>query len=178
MYLRGIDSLSAAALCAEIGDFARFRHPEQLMSYLGVTPSEHFSGSQRRLGPITKSGSQHARRLLVEAARHYHRPPGVSTNLRRRKLKLIPKSGRCHRRAATTASRLGADGAARQAPHDHRRRRHPRARRLLLGGRHHRLKPGRHERWSEEAAGTTAGFFAQSTRDTTMGSRPGGDARC
>jgi transposase len=61
MCLRGIDTLSAAGLCAEIGDFSRFRHPAQVMSYLGVTPSEHSSGSQRRLGPITKSGSQHAR---------------------------------------------------------------------------------------------------------------------
>src|SRR3954467_7660640 len=68
MCLRGIDTLTAAGLCAEIGDFARFRHPEQVMSYLGVTPSEPSSGSQRRLGPITKSASQHARRLLVEAA--------------------------------------------------------------------------------------------------------------
>jgi transposase len=82
--LRGIDTLSAAGLCAEIGDFHRFGHPEQVMSYLGVTPSEHSSGTQRRLGPITKSGSQHARRLLVEAAWHYRRPPGVSTHLRRR----------------------------------------------------------------------------------------------
>ena len=68
----------------EIGDFGRFRHPEQVMSYLGVTPSEHSSGGQRRLGPITKSGSQHARRLLVEAAWHYRRPPRVSEPLRRR----------------------------------------------------------------------------------------------
>ena len=52
------------------------------MSYLGVVPSEHSSGERRRLGPITKSGSQHARRLLVEAAWHYRRRRGVSTNLR------------------------------------------------------------------------------------------------
>src|SRR5919106_2797943 len=32
--LRGIDTLSAAGLCAEIGDFERFAHPGQLMSYL------------------------------------------------------------------------------------------------------------------------------------------------
>ena len=38
------------------------------MSYLGVVPSEHSSGERRRRGPITKSGSQHARRLLIEAA--------------------------------------------------------------------------------------------------------------
>jgi transposase len=84
MCLRGIDTLTAAGLCAEVGDFARFGHPEQLMSYLGVVPSEHSSGSRRRQGSITKSGSQHARRLLVEAAWHYRQPPRVSEPLRRR----------------------------------------------------------------------------------------------
>src|SRR6188472_210103 len=39
MCLRGIDTLTAAGLCAEIGHFDRFRHPAQVMSYLGVTPS-------------------------------------------------------------------------------------------------------------------------------------------
>jgi transposase len=42
--LRGIDTLSAVGLCAEIGDFARFERPGQLMSYLGLVPSEHSSG--------------------------------------------------------------------------------------------------------------------------------------
>jgi transposase len=83
MCLRGIDTLTAAGLCAEIGDFTRFAHPEQLMSYLGVVPSEHSSGTRRRQGSITKSGSRHARRLLVEAAWHYRQPPRVSEPLRR-----------------------------------------------------------------------------------------------
>lgn len=82
--MRGIDTLTAAGLCAEIGDFARFRHPAQLASYLGVVPSEHSSGEKRRRGPITRSGSQHARRLLVEAAWHYRRPPRVAGGLARR----------------------------------------------------------------------------------------------
>ena len=84
MCLRGIDTLTAAGLCAEIGDFARFGHPAQVMSYLGVVPSEHSSGQRRRRGPITKSGSQHARRLLIEAAWHYRRPPRVAGSLARR----------------------------------------------------------------------------------------------
>ena len=90
MCLRGIDTLTAAGLCAEIGDFARFRHPAQVMSYLGVVPSEHSSGSQRRQGPITKSGSQHARRLLVEAAWHYRRKPGVGPLLAKRQADADP----------------------------------------------------------------------------------------
>jgi transposase len=66
--LRGIDTLTAAGLCAEIGDFERFARAEQLMNYVGLVPSENTTGQQRRLGAITKTGSGHARRLLVEAA--------------------------------------------------------------------------------------------------------------
>jgi transposase len=73
--LRGIDTLTAVGLCAEIGDFARFDRAGRLASYLGLVPSEHSSGQQRRLGSITKTGSRHARRLLVEAAWHYRRRP-------------------------------------------------------------------------------------------------------
>ena len=72
--LRGIDTLSAVGLCAEIGDFERFARAEQLMSYIGLVPCENTTGQQRRLGSITKTGSGHARRLLVEAAWHYPAP--------------------------------------------------------------------------------------------------------
>ena len=82
--LRGIDTLTAIGLCVEVGDFARFEHPKLLMSYLGLVPSEHSTGDTRRRGPITKSGSRHARRLLVEAAWHYRRPPRLGTTLQRR----------------------------------------------------------------------------------------------
>jgi transposase len=68
--LRGIDTLSAVGLAAEIGDFARFDRPGKLMSYLGLVPSECSTGQTRQQGPITKTGSRHARRLLVEAAWH------------------------------------------------------------------------------------------------------------
>jgi transposase len=82
--LRGIDTLTAVGLCVEIGDFQRFARAGQLASYLGVVPSEHSSGQQRRLGAITKSGSRHARRLLVAAAWHYRRAPAKGAALRRR----------------------------------------------------------------------------------------------
>jgi transposase len=82
--LRGIDTLSAVGLCAEIGDFARFHRAGRLMSYLGLTPSEDTSGEKRRQGAITKTGSRHARRLLVEAAWHYRRAPAKGQALQRR----------------------------------------------------------------------------------------------
>jgi transposase len=82
--LRGIDTLSAVGLAAEIGDFLRFEHPGQLMSYLGLVPAEHSTGASRRQGHITKTGSKHARRLLTEAAWHYRRSPRLGTTLERR----------------------------------------------------------------------------------------------
>jgi transposase len=82
--LRGIDTLTALGLCSEIGEWERFDHPDQLASYLGIVPCEHTTGAQRRLGSITKAGSTHARRLLVEAAYHYRRGPAVGEALERR----------------------------------------------------------------------------------------------
>ena len=82
--LRGIDTLSAVGLCAEVGEFKRFQNAGQLMSYLGLTPSEDTSGEKRRQGAISKTGSRHAHRLLVEAAWHYRRPPAKGQALRRR----------------------------------------------------------------------------------------------
>jgi transposase len=81
---RGIDTLSAAGICAEVGDFARFARPGQVAGYLGMTPSEHTSDERRRQGAITKAGSRHGRRLLVEAAHHYAKRPNVGVKLARR----------------------------------------------------------------------------------------------
>ena len=82
--LRGIDTLTAVGLCSEIGDFERFARAEQLMSYVGLVPSESTTGHKRRLGAITKTGSGHARRLLVEAAWHYRNPPRLGRELQDR----------------------------------------------------------------------------------------------
>jgi transposase len=42
--LRGVDFTGAVTLIAEVGDLTRFETPKQLMSYLGLTPSEYSSG--------------------------------------------------------------------------------------------------------------------------------------
>jgi transposase len=52
---RGIDTLTAAGLCAEIGDWHRFR-PKQLSGFLGIVPSEHTSDSRRRQGRSPSPG--------------------------------------------------------------------------------------------------------------------------
>ena len=71
--LRGIDTLTAVGLCAEIGDFERFAKAEALMSYVGLVPCESTTGQQRRLGAITKTGSGHARDCSS-------RPPGTTAS--------------------------------------------------------------------------------------------------
>lgn len=88
---RGIDTLSAAGLCAEIGDWQRFR-PKQLSGFLGIVPTEHTSDTKRRQGSITKAGSVHARRLLVEAAHHYRHQPAVGTAVARRQQGQDPRA--------------------------------------------------------------------------------------
>jgi transposase len=66
MTLRGLDVVAATTVVAELGDLRRFAHPRELMTYLGLVPSEHTTGSRRRLGAITKAGNGPVRRMLVE----------------------------------------------------------------------------------------------------------------
>jgi transposase len=88
---RGLATLSAVGLCCEVGDFHRFAKPAQLTAFLGIVPAEHTTDSKRRLGSITKAGSSHARRLLVEAAWHYRRLPATGTTLARRQDGIDPR---------------------------------------------------------------------------------------
>ena len=110
--LRGVDTLSAVGLCAEIGDFERFAKAQQLMSYVGLVPSESTTGQQRRLGSITKTGSGHARRLLVEASWHYRARPSVGRALSDRQADQPPEaiavSWSAQRRLHRTWTRLEA----------------------------------------------------------------------
>ena len=81
--LRGVSTLTAFGLAAEIGDWTRLSG-RSIGAYLGLVPTEYSSGSTRVQGGVTKTGNSHARRLLAEAAWH-HRPryrPGQ--DLRRR----------------------------------------------------------------------------------------------
>lgn len=78
MTLKGIDFVAAVTLVAELGDLARFAHPKELMSYLGLVPSEYSSGESRVQGRITKAGNGHVRRVLIESAWSYRYPPRMS----------------------------------------------------------------------------------------------------
>jgi len=79
---RGVSTLTALSLLAEVGDFHRFGCARELMSFLGLTVSEYSSGARRTRGSITKTGNRHARRLLVETAWHYQHAPLLSARIR------------------------------------------------------------------------------------------------
>jgi transposase len=93
MSLRGLGLLNAATLVAELGDMHRFKHPAQLMGFLGLVPSEESTGEERHQGPITKMGNGFARRALVEAAWHYRQPARISPPLQKRQ-EGLPKTVR------------------------------------------------------------------------------------
>jgi transposase len=82
---RGIDTLTAMLILAELHDFRRFQAPAALMAYLGLVPGEHSTGEKHRRGPITRTGNALVRRVLVEAAWHYRHRPGVGVALTRRR---------------------------------------------------------------------------------------------
>lgn len=81
MGMRGFKQTAAMVIISEIGDFTRFKHPKQLMAYLGLVPSESSSGGKRSQGSITKCGNSHARWMLVESAGSYRIPPKISKDL-------------------------------------------------------------------------------------------------
>jgi transposase len=116
--LRGLDTLTALALVAEIGDFSRFKCAEEFMAFVGLVPSERSSGGQRRQGAITKVGNAHLRRLLVESAWHARRRPKVGYELARRQrgqdAVVIERAWRCQQRLYQRWQRMAGRGKPQQ----------------------------------------------------------------
>jgi hypothetical protein len=168
---RGIDTLTALALHLELaGDWRRFRRAPALGSWLGLTPSLQQSGESARSGSITKTGSTLARRLPVEAAWHYIRPPRIGVTLRNRQhgqpdhILQIAKP-----RSAAPAPRAPPDARPRQAGQRHRRRLRPRTRLLPVGRRHDRPTPRRR---STSSCRNGATVRATAPPSTPSSSRP------
>jgi transposase len=90
MSIPGMGYYSALLTASEIGDVRRFRSAKQLCAYAGLVPSTHASGNTCYHGHITKQGSRWLRWILVEAAIHAVKKPGV---LRRFYFKVERKKG-------------------------------------------------------------------------------------
>jgi transposase len=92
--LRDIAHISVVTIAAELGQVSRFPGARELMGYCGTVPSENSSGKRTRRGSITKSGNAHLRRIVVEAAWSYDRPPAIGAGLRRSNSGSRKSSGR------------------------------------------------------------------------------------
>lgn len=88
MNMRGVKMIVAVTVVSELGDLSRFGNPKQLMSFLGLVPSEHSSGRRRSQGRISRTGNGHVRRILIEAAWCYHYPAKVSREIQLRQDRL------------------------------------------------------------------------------------------
>jgi len=82
--MRGVSFLVAITFVAEIGDVRRFDNPRQLMSFLGLVPSERSTGDAVRRAGLTLTGNRRARRVLIEGASTYRYPARVSETRRTR----------------------------------------------------------------------------------------------
>lgn len=116
--LRGVSLVVSTTTIAELGDLTRFARPVELMSYLGLVPSEHSSGETTKRGGITKTGNGHVRRVLVEAAWAYRLPARISPKLHKRQegmpLDICAISWKAQLRLCTRYKRLLARGKANQ----------------------------------------------------------------
>jgi transposase len=63
-----VGELVAVSVVAEVGKLSRFRNPRDLMGYGGLVSSQYSSGNRIQRGSITKTGNEHLRRVIVEAA--------------------------------------------------------------------------------------------------------------
>ena len=68
MSIPGIAFTSASAILSEIGDYRDFENGEKLAAWCGLTPSVSQSANKLVTGRITKQGSKHVRRMLVQVA--------------------------------------------------------------------------------------------------------------
>ena len=66
--LKGVTKQGALTIVSEIGDFSRFATPNELCSYLGLTPGQSSSGQSVNYLGITKQGNSIVRSQLVESA--------------------------------------------------------------------------------------------------------------
>ena len=111
---RGIDTLTALSVAAEIHDWRRFPSPRALMAYLGMVPSESSSGGKFQRSGLTKAGNRRVRRLLIEAAWHYRHRPSVGYRLAKRRAgqppEIIAVADRAQQRLHRRYTRLSARG--------------------------------------------------------------------
>ena len=134
---RGIETLTASGVCAELGSFARFPRPTLVSGFLGIVPSERTSDLKRRQGSITKAGPRTRPPAAGRSRPSLPPPPRDRRDARSPPSRPGPARDRDRLACATPpAPALAATTPrAAKARRCRRDRRRPRARRVPLGGR-------------------------------------------
>ncbi len=102
--LCGVREMIAFALGAFIGDINRFKHPKQLVKYVGLNPAFDDSGDSEWSGGIGGHGNKHLRCLLIEGAQAILRCG--TTELARWGKKLLASKGSINLAVAAIARKL------------------------------------------------------------------------
>lgn len=105
MSLPGIGITSAATILAEMGDYRDFPHADKMAMYFGIVPTVYQSAGKLRTGRITKRGSKHMRRILVEVAKAISKTKKDS-KLKRFFLRVLKKSGKKNIAAVALARKV------------------------------------------------------------------------
>jgi len=83
--LRGIKTVTAMTIVAEVWDMRRYATAPQFMGSTGLVSSEYSTGDHERRGKITKAGNAHLRRVLVEAGWHYRHRSNAGPSIKNRR---------------------------------------------------------------------------------------------
>ena len=111
---RGIDTLTALSVVAELHDMRRFATAPRLMAYLGLVPSEAAAAGIAGSAASRGAGNRHVRRLLIESSWHYRHKPGVGVNLAKRRRgqppQIVALADRAQHRLCRRYRRMMAQG--------------------------------------------------------------------
>lgn len=101
----GVGLTSAATILAEMGDYRDFQNADKLAMYFGIVPSVYQSAGKLRTGKITKRGSKHMRRILVEVAKAISKTK-KDLKLKRFFLRVLKRSGKKNVAAVALARKV------------------------------------------------------------------------
>ena len=116
MSIAGVGPITALSFVLVVDDPTRFEDVRDIGAYLGLVPRRDQSGDTDKDLPISKTGNQALRRLLVQCAQYILGNFGPDSDLRRQGLKLAGKGGKAGgTKNGQTKARAGGKAAKRKA---------------------------------------------------------------
>ncbi len=107
---KGIKNIFALVMITEIGNIKRFKHPRQLVSWMGMDIREYSSGGKSNRFGITKHGNRYLRTAFIESNQRIFRAKSIGADLKQRRKDIDPEliqiADRCMSRLAKKGTRL------------------------------------------------------------------------